>query len=336
MAGPVNYRNLLKVIITFIGGLYFFIEFILPSRALEAIGVGPYHEQISYGFITVGAMAFGLGLINLFLIHGSRVVFQKKGWINSAALLAGLLLMMFLSTYSWIAGLRGSAAADEVKLLSRFADQIKKDQEEGRKDVPSLDFRLEKLKSAVDAVLIKDRERLAAEKNDAPEKVKSAATDASALLEKVNIRISFDGLEAASASLAAFSVALGRFEKAKVDATVSAHLFDLLRNGLFVSLGSAMFSLLAFYIAAAAYRAFRVRSYESALMMAAALIVMCGQMSFALRFYEGFSEWRGWLMDVPNSAAFRAIRIGAAVAGLILAFRMWFSIESETFSEQKK
>ena len=87
--------------------------------------------------------------------------------------------------------------------------------------------------------------------------------------------------------------------------------------------------------AAAAYRAFRIRSYESALMMTAALIVMCGQMSFTLRIYEGFSVWRDWLMNVPNTAAFRAIRIGAAVAGLVLAFRMWFSIESQSFSEKK-
>ncbi len=336
MTGPVNYRQMLKVAVTFIGGLYFFLEFILPSRVLDGIGVGPYHQQISYGFITVGAMAFGLGLINLFLIHGSKVVFQKKGWINSAALLAGLLLMMFLSAFNWIAALRGSAAAEEVKLLSRFAEQIRQDSEANRQDVPPLDFRIGKLRESMEAALAKDREKLAAISIDAPEKVKNARNEAAALVDRVNVAVSFDTLEAASASLAAFSVALGKFEKARVDATVPASLFDLLRKGLFVSLGSAMFSLLAFYIAAAAYRAFRVRSFESALMMTAALIVMCGQMSFALRFYEGFSEWRGWLMDVPNSAAFRAIRIGAAVAGLILAFRMWFSIESESFSEQKK
>jgi hypothetical protein len=41
---------------------------------------------------------------------------------------------------------------------------------------------------------------------------------------------------------------------------------------------------------------------------------------------------RQWLMEVPNSAAFRAIKIGSAVAGLVMAFRMWLSIESESFS----
>jgi hypothetical protein len=35
---------------------------------------------------------------------------------------------------------------------------------------------------------------------------------------------------------------------------------------------------------------------------------------------------------VPNSAAFRAIEIGSAVAALVMAFRMWLSIESEGFT----
>ena len=34
-------------------------------------------------------------------------------------------------------------------------------------------------------------------------------------------------------------------------------------------------------------------------------------------------------MEGPNSAANRAILIGAEIAGLVMAFRMWFSIESD-------
>ena len=71
-------------------------------------------------------------------------------------------------------------------------------------------------------------------------------------------------------------------------------------------------------------------------MMSAALVVMIGQTPFATDVLWGvLPSWRGWLLEVPKSAAFRAIRIGAGIAGLILAFRMWFSIESEGFSEKK-
>jgi hypothetical protein len=63
-------------------------------------------------------------------------------------------------------------------------------------------------------------------------------------------------------------------------------------------------------------------------MMTAAVIVMLGQISFGRLVYEDMPAIRQWLLEVPNSAAFRAIRLGAGVAGLLLAIRMWLSIES--------
>ena len=88
------------------------------------------------------------------------------------------------------------------------------------------------------------------------------------------------------------------------------HVYRLLFEGLFVALGSAMFSLLGFYIAAAAYRAFRVRSAESSLMMIAAVLVMLGQIPFGVWIWSGLPDVRLWLLEVPNSAAFRAITLG--------------------------
>ncbi|RME58194.1 MAG: hypothetical protein D6780_07130, partial [Candidatus Dadabacteria bacterium] len=112
--------------------------------------------------------------------------------------------------------------------------------------------------------------------------------------------------------------------------------YDLLYLGLFVPLGSAMFSLLAVYIAAAAYRAFRIKNVETVLMMTTAVIVMLGQIPFGIWIYKDLPLVRAWLLEVPNSAAFRAIKIGAAVAGLVMALRMWLSIESEGFTKKGK
>ena len=102
-----------------------------------------------------------------------------------------------------------------------------------------------------------------------------------------------------------------------------------------MSLGSAMFSLLGAYIAAAAYRAFRIKTWESSLMMFAALVVMLGQISYGSLLYHDMPLVRGWLLEVPNSAVSRAITIGSTVAGFVLALRMWFSIESDSFSKKK-
>jgi hypothetical protein len=103
-------------------------------------------------------------------------------------------------------------------------------------------------------------------------------------------------------------------------------------EGLFNSLGAAMFSLLSVYIAAAAYRAFRIRTFESGLMMVSAVVVILGQTSFGVYVWSGMPDLRQWLLEVPNAAAFRAIKVGSSVAALVMAFRMWLSIESDSFS----
>jgi len=327
-----NYRKGLVAIVTFLGGLYFFLEFILPARLLEAIGVAQYHENISNGFISVGAMALGLGLINLFIIHGSRILFKKKGSLNSFALLFGLSLMMSLSLYEWIAGLNSAKAADELRLLSQFARQIEKDLNSKRKDVPPADFRMLKLKESLDAYsspcIASDISHSLKLISFCKEmKAQKAELDAIDMGRAEN-------LQSVSEILSLMSASRAKFEAEKHKNSTLVRFFALLKEGFFISLGAAMFSLLGFYIAVAAYRAFRIRSFEAALMMLAALIVMLGQMSFASGVFEYFGEMRSWLMNTPNGAAFRAIRIGAAVAGLVLAFRMWFSIESESFSER--
>ncbi len=53
--------------------------------------------------------------------------------------------------------------------------------------------------------------------------------------------------------------------------------FDYLFNNAFMPLSATMFSLLAFFIASAAYRAFIIRSFESNLLMITAVIVMLGR-----------------------------------------------------------
>ena len=64
-------------------------------------------------------------------------------------------------------------------------------------------------------------------------------------------------------------------------ASQNAHgMFRFLFTGGLSNLGSATFSIIAFYIASAAYRAFRIRSLEATLLMVAALIVMLGSVGF--------------------------------------------------------
>jgi hypothetical protein len=121
--------------------------------------------------------------------------------------------------------------------------------------------------------------------------------------------------------------------------------YEILFNGLYMPLQQATFSLLAFYIASAAYRAFRIRSAEAALMMAAAFIVMLGQVPLGtwlthwmpqtgpLGFLGFFRVERlaDWIMVRWNSAAQRGITFGIAVGALAMSLRIWLSLERGAF-----
>ena len=105
---------------------------------------------------------------------------------------------------------------------------------------------------------------------------------------------------------------------------------------LITAFGSTIFSLLAFYMASAAYRAFRIKTAEAAVMMASAIIVMLGQTPFGTYLTSWMGEkyqalWlpniAGWILRVPNTALFRAIVFGVMLGAIATAIRYWFSLE---------
>ena len=110
--------------------------------------------------------------------------------------------------------------------------------------------------------------------------------------------------------------------------------FSWITEYFFGPLQSTMFSLLAFYVASAAFRAFRVRNVEATILLVSAVIVMLGRIPLGdviFRVFPGGSTWLGrfteWLMDKPNTAAQRGIIIGAALGAASLSLRVILGIE---------
>jgi len=346
----VNVRTRLIKLVTFLGGIYFFLEFVLPG-VVFGVKIDAYHDQISNGFITVGAMAAGLGLINLLMQHGSRIVFRRREWLYSAALLTGLAVMIVVTYNDWSGTRRVAGEVAEITRLGAFAERIRSDHEKQVDGVLPVAERNRVLREATERLLARiegesngfDLDRFGAGSIDrglAQGYLAEAAAGADAVraaLEEVTATSSdLTANTAAARALRGVADAWRNLRNLEYEYSTPKHVYRLLFEGLFVSLGSAMFSLLGFYIAAAAYRAFRVRSAESSLMMIAAVLVMLGQIPFGVWIWSGLPDVRLWLLEVPNSAAFRAITIGAGVAGLVMAFRMWFSIESESFDREGK
>ena len=113
-------------------------------------------------------------------------------------------------------------------------------------------------------------------------------------------------------------------------------------DGLLKPLQSTTFALLGFFIVSAAYRAFRIRSTEAALMTIVAFVVMMGQVPLgqALTAWipaDGHFGWlrietiTNWLLTTPNTAATRGILFGSTTGGFALSLRVWLSLERGSY-----
>ncbi|MGD9141557.1 MAG: hypothetical protein PVJ42_08455 [bacterium] len=92
-------------------------------------------------------------------------------------------------------------------------------------------------------------------------------------------------------------------------------------------LEATMYSLLAFFITSAAFRAFRARNKEAVLLLVAAVLVMLGRVPIGSAIWDGFPDVTEWIMSFPNAAAKRGIRLGIDLGLISMALRMILGIE---------
>lgn len=125
-------------------------------------------------------------------------------------------------------------------------------------------------------------------------------------------------------------------------------VFEWLYDNVQVPMDATMFSLLAFFIASAAFRAFRARAFEATLLLIAAMIVMMGnvpvgdliwnkliswiagpenQDSWVYSLADGASRFRQWILDIPNGAARRGIILGVSLGVISQSIRIILGIE---------
>lgn len=103
--------------------------------------------------------------------------------------------------------------------------------------------------------------------------------------------------------------------------------YDWLFQNVWVNCDSSMFSILAFYIASAAYRAFRVRSKEATVLLVAGIIVMLGNVPLGNLLWNQIPLVRNWIMEVGNAAPMRGILLGAYIGAFAVALRILLGIE---------
>lgn len=120
---------------------------------------------------------------------------------------------------------------------------------------------------------------------------------------------------------------------------------DLLFNGLLQQMDAAMFSVIAFYILSAAYRAFRIRSVEATILLATALIVIFSLMGIVQYEWDShikqlpgattggifsnftLTEIYNWIRENVQTPAIRGIDFGVGIGALAMGLRLWLSLE---------
>lgn len=95
---------------------------------------------------------------------------------------------------------------------------------------------------------------------------------------------------------------------------------------IYIPIQAAMFSLLAFYIASAAYRAFRARTILATILLVSAIIIMLRLVPLGP--LSSINQWLvNFILTVPNMAAKRAFWMGVGLGASATALKIMLGIE---------
>ncbi len=103
--------------------------------------------------------------------------------------------------------------------------------------------------------------------------------------------------------------------------------FHWMYVNLLVPMQSTMFAILGFFVASAAFRAFRARNPEATMLLIAAILVMLGRVPIGEAMWGQFPVISDWILQVWNTAGQRGIMLGVGLSQVAIALRILFGIE---------
>ncbi len=307
----------LPLLITMITGIIMVIKEFIPHNPFDSMD-----DILQDWYMIVASFAIILGVESLIHVHSMKISFKRKDWQYSVVLIVTLFLMAFCGLFGGIEDKEFYNLKNEQELETVLAMEIMLP--EGSMAIGSL--------------------------------VPEGTADKGRYLYDNQGKLKYDIVKSknVSARHPERSYAIPAQYQETVNQSLKKILRDkqvfLHRGGLayawifylyggfqfsyrfiYTALGSTMFSILAFFVASAAYRAFKARTLEATLLLLSAFIVMLGRVTFGEMIADITSidipQITEWLIDYPNTAGQKAIMIGIALGIISTSLRVILGIE---------
>lgn len=316
-----------------------FVGFLLIASAF----LPPLSKLSTYAtnsFSILAAIAFILGGGNFLRSHAEKVRRQADGWAYSLIAIAAFLTMLTAGLfklnvepqqgfYSYVTGGGGTVALAEVTVKEQGSREL---QVVLRKAGPN----------STHPVAIAGREvgQIQADATGRG-KLVVAAGDGGAVEDDATAA-ALRALQAGD-ELKIGSVLSGSFQRyggltGEVDDPDGVYGYLYLKA--FVPLQQTTFALLAFFVASAAFRAFRARNVESVLLLGTAFIILLGRTAAGdwmtgwlpdtetgLGSFFHIPNLSNWIMAFPVTAGGRAILIGIALGVISTSLKVLLGID---------
>ena len=198
-------------------------------------------DDATQWFDILASFAIFLGALNLLKLQAMKVMKQQKGWPYAALAIAGFLFSFsagFILLGSY--NVEISQYNDPAKVATVLASEINLDEKSTENILMAM--------PEGDTYTI-----------ETPYFTKNGAED---VVEKIN---------------AAGGTANMRATEWGSHISTRGSLFNWMFRFIFTPLSATMFALLAFFVASASYRAFKIRNFEATLLLVSGIIIMLGR-----------------------------------------------------------
>jgi hypothetical protein len=293
-------KNTLPVLLGMLVGCYMVVEYFIPHYAVREVSA----HVLEWGGI-VAAAAYVIGGINLVQVTWPKIRRRESDWGYKVVLLASATIMAVVGL-PW-RSITGTTRAPGWALRLAPSPELLRS------------HRARVIVEAPDEVITAIGPRLVAG-------TKTVTIDPGDIAIKAGRRaVGYDTFEA-KLTLREGDVAVVAADP-QMAWGANGRVRTWFYNYVFAPCNATMFALLAFFVASAAFRAFRARNIEAALLLGSAIIVLLAQAPIGRWITTSLPHLSDWILDILSNGSRRAIIMGAAVGAIATGLRVILGIE---------